>query len=173
MDSTAADAMEGRLRDLAEAVDAVLDEEREERALLGVERDVRKGENFLRFGDEIQARPRRTWFESETEKKRVEKVGRAALNGEQTGLGKLKGGGKLSGKDKKRLDIRDLRGELGGGWKKGKAGGAAVATAAGAAGKKDKARVGKPVAKGKGKGMGSKSKSAPKRKAKSGGKLRK
>ncbi|GMF61299.1 unnamed protein product [[Candida] boidinii] len=30
--------------------------------------DIKKGENILRYQDEIKSRPRRTWFQSEKEK---------------------------------------------------------------------------------------------------------
>ena len=31
--------------------------------------ELKKGENMLKYKDEIQARPKRTWFQTETEKK--------------------------------------------------------------------------------------------------------
>ena len=89
--------------------------EREEKQLTNADRDVKKGENLMKFENEIMGRPKRTWFESEREKRAAKKVGRVELNG---GVEK-KGKGKLSGKDKKRLDDRRERVE-GKVWKKGR-----------------------------------------------------
>ena len=77
---------------------------------------VRKSENIFAHEDEIKSRPKRTWFESEREKVLAKKKGQVELNG--AGL-KGKEGGKLSHKDKKRLDDGRERkeGKL---WKKGK-----------------------------------------------------
>ena len=81
---------------------------------------VRKGENMMQHEDEIMARPKRTWFESEKEKRLSKKAGRQELNGPEEGGGKKKKkAGKLSGKDKKRLDDTRERKE-GKVWKKQK-----------------------------------------------------
>lgn len=80
---------------------------------------VRKSENIFAHEDEIKSRPKRTWFESEREKVLAKKKGQVELNG-AVGLGqKGKEGGKLSHKDKKRLDDGRERKE-GKVWKKGK-----------------------------------------------------
>lgn len=71
-----------------------------------VERDIRKGENLIVHEEEIKSRPRRTWFESEKEKKAAKDKGRVELNGEVV-LGTKKR--KLSNKEKKRLDMKDER----------------------------------------------------------------
>ncbi len=68
--------------------------------------------------DEIHARPRRTWFESEREKVQAKKAGQEELNG-RVGPARLKQGGKLSNKDRKSLDDKRERVE-GRAWKKGK-----------------------------------------------------
>ena len=79
---------------------------------------VRKGENIISHEAEIKSRPKRTWFESEKEKLVAKKKGTVELNG-AVGLGKKTAGGKLSHKDKKRLDDGRERKE-GRVWKKGK-----------------------------------------------------
>ena len=99
-------------------MDAVLKEEKEVKALAGAEMQVRKGENIMAHEEEIKARPKRTWFESEREKTIARKSGMVELNG-AVGMGKKKKKGKLSGKDRKRLDVGRERAE-GRMWKKGK-----------------------------------------------------
>ena len=104
---------------LEHEVEAVMKEEKEERQLGQAEMQVRKGENTIEHQAEIMSRPKRTWFESEKEKQVAKNAGRAELNGLENKKGKKKGG-KLSGKDKKRLD--DTRERLEGKiWKKAKA----------------------------------------------------
>ena len=112
-----ADAWSSRLAGLEDDVAAVLAEEKEERALGVAERELRKGENLVVHADEIAARPKRTWFESEKEKAEARDKGRVELNGEIV-LGK-KGKMKLSNKEKKRLALKDERKETQA-WKKGK-----------------------------------------------------
>jgi ATP-dependent RNA helicase DDX27 len=62
------DALERRLEQLEGEVEAVLQEEQEEKAMRIAEMEVRKGENVMRYQDEIMARPKRTWFSTEREK---------------------------------------------------------------------------------------------------------
>ena len=102
---------------------------------------VKKGENLMKYGDEIMSRPKRTWFESEKEKKIAKLRGAVELNGEGVGK-KGKKVGKLSGKQKKRLDDHRERVE-GKMWKKGK--GDATGVKAGKGDKKglSKAKKGK------------------------------
>ncbi|KAK9484173.1 P-loop containing nucleoside triphosphate hydrolase protein [Lipomyces starkeyi] len=50
-------------------VEAVLKEEKEEKQLAIAEMELRKGENMVKHWDEIQSRPKRTWFEDNTKKK--------------------------------------------------------------------------------------------------------
>jgi ATP-dependent RNA helicase DDX27 len=127
------DAWHKRLHDLESEVEAVLADEKEERALTVAERQVRKGENLVVHEAEIMSRPKRTWFESEKDKKMAKDKGRVELNGGIV-LGKKKV--KLSNKQKKQLNTRDERME-GGTYRKTKA---------------DKARTapgkGKPLAQG-------------------------
>ena len=103
---------------LEHEVEAIMKEEKEEKQLGQAEMQVRKGENIMEHQGEILSRPKRTWFESEKEKQVAKNAGRTELNGLENKKGKKKEG-KLSGKDKKRLD--DARERLEGKiWKKGK-----------------------------------------------------
>jgi ATP-dependent RNA helicase DDX27 len=106
-----------KLRDLEDEIEEVMKEEKEERALSITERDLKRGVNLIEHEDEIKSRPKRTWFESEKEKKAEHQRGAAALNGPLPGADKKKK--KLSGKDKKKLEAKDARAE-GQQWKKGK-----------------------------------------------------
>lgn len=114
VDAGAVDTLAKSIEELEPEIEEVLRDEKEERAMRGVEMQVRKGENLLQHEDEIKARPKRTWFESEKEKKVAKQKGLEELNG----LKKRKEG-KLSNKDKKRLDDTRERKE-GSVWKKGK-----------------------------------------------------
>ena len=124
-------------------IDDVLREEKTERLLAQSDRDVTKGENLVKYEDEIKARPRRTWFQGDKEKRAAKEVGKD----ERLGVKDGGGGGeavrvedkkkKLSGKEKKKLRDRDeSRDEGWPGWKKGKA------ERAGKAGGKPKTRGG-------------------------------
>ncbi|KAL9125296.1 MAG: hypothetical protein Q9217_005478 [Psora testacea] len=106
-----------RLEKMEEEVEAVLREEKEEKLLNQEDMRIRKGEHIIDHAAEIQARPKRTWFESEKEKLKAKKAGQFELNG-NVGMAKAKGG-KLSNKDKKNLDDRRKRVE-GRTWKKRK-----------------------------------------------------
>ncbi|KAF2683743.1 DEAD-domain-containing protein [Lentithecium fluviatile CBS 122367] len=107
-----------KLKDMEGEIDEVLQEEKEERALSITERDLRRGENLISHEDEIKARPRRTWFESEKDKVAAKQKGAAELNG-PNGPPEKKEKKKLSGKDRKKLELRDARTD-GKVWKKGK-----------------------------------------------------
>ncbi|KAI1419166.1 P-loop containing nucleoside triphosphate hydrolase protein [Xylaria sp. FL1777] len=121
-----ADGWHARIEELEDEIAAIGREEKEERQLAQAEMQIRKGENMVMHEDEIKARPKRTWFETQADKKAAKEAGRAELNGYRDAL-KKKGGGKLSNKDKKKLDARSARKEdaegAGGGrmWKKGAA----------------------------------------------------
>ncbi len=117
VEAVLADEWAKKVESLQDEVEAILKEEKEEKALAGAEMHLRKGENIMEHESEIKSRPKRTWFESEKEKQIAKKSGQAELNG-AVGRGKKKVG-KLSGKDKKMLDARRERKE-GRVWKKGK-----------------------------------------------------
>lgn len=124
-----------KLQEIEDEIEEVLKEEKEERALSITERDLKRGENLIVHENEIKSRPKKTWFESERDKRSSREKGAVQLNGFSTKKDKRK----LSGKDRKKLELNDVRSE-GKMWKKGK-------------GDRDT----KP-AKGKGKGTNDKSK---------------
>ncbi len=136
VETTLADEWAAKVAALDEEVEEILKEEKEEKVLAGAEMQVRKGENIIMYENEIKARPKRTWFESEKEKVLAKKKGQAELNG-AVGLGKVKIGGKLSHKDKKRLDDGRERKE-GRVWKKGRGDGEATKATKGRAKGKEK-----------------------------------
>ena len=112
------DSMDSRLREMEVEIEEVLKEEQEEKQLVQADMQLTRGENLVIHEKDIMARPKRTWFESEKEKRISKKAGRAELNGPESVAGK-KQKQKLSGKDKKRLDDRRERTE-GKMWRKGK-----------------------------------------------------
>lgn len=100
-------------------IEAIMVEEKEEKQMANAEMQIKKGENMVAHEDEIKSRPRRTWFESQDDKKKARDAGRAELNGLKEGL-KKKGGGKLSNNDRKKLDAKSIRSDERV-WKKGAA----------------------------------------------------
>ncbi|KAI0976483.1 P-loop containing nucleoside triphosphate hydrolase protein [Xylaria arbuscula] len=146
IESNDADSWAARIEELEDEIVAIAREEKEERQLAAAEMQIRKGENMVVHEDEIKGRPKRTWFETQADKKAAKEAGRAELNGFREAL-KKKGGGKLSNKDRKKLDARLERKEDAGEriWKKG---------AAERAGKGAVLNFAKDKGKGKGKGEG-------------------
>ncbi|KAI9369588.1 P-loop containing nucleoside triphosphate hydrolase protein [Aspergillus egyptiacus] len=138
VDPAVADGWASKAEDLAEEIDEVLEEEKVEKQLAQAEMQVTKGENLIKHEAEIKSRPKRTWFETEREKKVAKKLGATELNGP----GK-KEKVKLSNKDKKRLDAARMRQEIGFGRKKSKA-------------EREDPRAGKAKKPAKGKGKGKK-----------------
>ena len=70
------DALARKIEELETEVEAVLKEEKEEKAMKIAEMEVRKGENVMRYQDEILARPKRTWFATEREKAVAKRLSR-------------------------------------------------------------------------------------------------
>jgi ATP-dependent RNA helicase DDX27 len=146
IDPSDVDAWQTRLEALEQEVEDVLREEKEEKALQQVDRDLTKADNIVKYEAEIKARPRKTWFESEKDKQASREKGFSALNGPaeegQEKKGRKKG--KLSNKERKKLEDRDDRksGEV---WRKSKS-----ATVKGKeVNGKPKVKGGKPKAKGR------------------------
>ncbi|KAH8658702.1 P-loop containing nucleoside triphosphate hydrolase protein [Tricladium varicosporioides] len=153
IEASEADEWARKVDDMQDEIEEILVEEKEDKQLAQVEMQVKKGENMIVHEDEIKGRPKRTWFESEHDKKEAKKIGRAELNGVESVL-KKKVQGKLSNKDKKKLDDRDMRSE-GKVWKKGRAerdGKGALEKAKGQGKGKKKVKGGKPISKGGPKG---------------------
>ena len=59
----------------SETVEEILEEEKQEKEILRAEMQLKKGENMLKHKNEIQSRPRRTWFQSEKDKKNSKLLG--------------------------------------------------------------------------------------------------
>ena len=57
------------LEQKGDVITEILDEEKQEKEILRAEMEIKKGENMLKHKHEIQARPKRTWFQSEKDKK--------------------------------------------------------------------------------------------------------
>jgi ATP-dependent RNA helicase DDX27 len=131
VDAADADKWQAEVDALADDVNAIYREEREEKQLAQVEMQVKKGENLIEHEAEINSRPKRTWFESEKDKKKAREAGRAELNGlrekdrarlVRDKLKKKHGGKFLSNKDKKKLDAKAERAESQGrAWEKTRA----------------------------------------------------
>ncbi|PGH13818.1 ATP-dependent RNA helicase drs1 [Helicocarpus griseus UAMH5409] len=144
IDAAEADKWAAKVEEMEDEVKEILKEEKEEKQLAQAEMEVTRGSNMIRHEQEIMSRPKRTWFETEKEKLQAKQASFEELNGPSK-----KKKGKLSGKDKKKLDDSRERRE-GKVWKKGKTEREAKPTGPG---------KGKDSSKGKGKG-----------KAKAGGK---
>ncbi|KAI9783129.1 MAG: nucleolar DEAD-box protein required for synthesis of 60S ribosomal subunit [Peltula sp. TS41687] len=118
VDPGMADAWAKKIEGMQADIEEILKEEKEEKQLAQAEMQLTRGENLIVHKDDIMARPKRTWFESEKDKRAAKKVGRIELNGpEVKGKGEGKGKGKLSGKERKKLEDREKRQE-GNIWKK-------------------------------------------------------
>lgn len=142
IDATEADKFQDQINEMEDEIEEIMHEEKEEKELAQVEMQVKKGENIMQHQAEIKSRPKRTWFATEDDKKKASQAGQSELNGLKEGLKKKKGGGKLSNKDRKKLDAREQRTE-GREWKKGK-------TDEGPAKGRGKPGAGKGPPKGKG-----------------------
>ncbi|PHH66158.1 hypothetical protein CDD81_221 [Ophiocordyceps australis] len=117
--ATEVDQFQAKIDGFEDEIEGIIKEEKEEKQMAAAEMQVKKGENMILHEREIKARPKRTWFETEHEKSKAKEAGRSELNGVREAM-KKKTGGKLSNKDKKRLDVKALRSE-GTLWRKGKA----------------------------------------------------
>ena len=140
-----ADKLQDQIDAMEDEIDEIIQEEKEEKQLAQAEMEVKKGENMIEHESEIKSRPKRTWFETEHDKKKAKMAGKEELNGAREGM-KKKAKGKLSNKDKKKLDDQSMRSE-GRAWKKGKGDAEAMAKKLKGKGK----GKGKATAKGKGK----------------------
>ncbi|GJC85995.1 ATP-dependent RNA helicase DRS1 [Colletotrichum liriopes] len=109
-----ADKWQTQVDEMEDEIEEIMVEEKQEKQFAQAEMQVRKGENILQHEAEIKARPKRTWFETEQDKKKAKEAGRDELNGPK---GKKQ---KLSNKDKKKLDAKAMRTEDKV-WKKGRA----------------------------------------------------
>ncbi|KAI1636283.1 P-loop containing nucleoside triphosphate hydrolase protein [Biscogniauxia mediterranea] len=118
IEAAEADKLQDQIDGMEDEIEAIAREEKEEKHMAQVEMQIKKGENMVLHEDEIKSRPKRTWFETQDDKKKARDAGRAELNGLKESLRK-KNKGNFSNKDKKKLDLRTARTE--GSWKKGSA----------------------------------------------------
>lgn len=112
------DKWQDQIDEMDDEIDEIMKEEKEEKQFAQAEMQVRKGENLIEHEAEIKSRPKRTWFATEHDKQKAKQAGKDELNGMREAM-KKKGSGKLSNKDKKRLDAKAMRAE-GSEWRKGK-----------------------------------------------------
>ncbi|OAA39586.1 DEAD-like helicase [Beauveria brongniartii RCEF 3172] len=113
-----ADKFQAQIDGMQREIKEIMQEEKEEKQFANAEMQVRKGENMIEHEFEIKSRPKRTWFETEHDKKKAKEAGKVELNGAREGS-KKKLLGKVSNKVRKRLDNKAERAE-GMGWRKGK-----------------------------------------------------
>lgn len=66
------------IEQMEDDVTSIIQEEREERALRKAEMEANKAQNMVEHKDEIYSRPKRTWFESERDKKILAKASKAS-----------------------------------------------------------------------------------------------
>ncbi|KAK4155177.1 hypothetical protein C8A00DRAFT_42145 [Chaetomidium leptoderma] len=118
IDVADADKWQDEVDEMDDEIDEILREEKEEKQLAQFEMQVKKGENMIKHEEEINSRPRRTWFETQQDKKAAKELGRSELNGVRDAM-KKKGAGRLSNKDKKKLDSKAERSDSRS-WKKGR-----------------------------------------------------
>ncbi|KAI5293606.1 nucleolar DEAD-box protein required for synthesis of 60S ribosomal subunit [Ascosphaera acerosa] len=144
MDAAEVDRLAAKIDGLADEVEEILKEEKEEKQLAQAEMEVTRGENLLKHEKEIMARPKRTWFATEKEKADAKLRAKAELNGMES-LGKQEKR-RLSNKEKKKLDAsREMKeGRV---WKKGK-----TVREDPAVNRPSRGAAGKGKGKGKGKG---------------------
>ncbi|RPB12506.1 DEAD-domain-containing protein [Morchella conica CCBAS932] len=107
LDQTKVDELGKKIYELQEEIEEILKEEKQEKQMQSLEMQVRRGENLIKYEDEIKARPRRTWFETQQEKDARGKVSRAQLNGVELPEKKEK----LSNKKRKRMEGREEQDE--------------------------------------------------------------
>ena len=151
VDPAEADKWQAEYDGLADEIDDIIQEEKEERQLAQAEKQVKKGENMIEHEAEIKSRPKRTWFETQHDKEKAKQAGRDELNGMREAKKKKGGSGQLSNKDRKRLDLKTLRAE-GREWKKGKTDGQDVKGKGSS--KTAPKRGGKRPTRGRGRGRG-------------------
>ncbi|CCC66713.1 hypothetical protein NCAS_0A01550 [Naumovozyma castellii] len=75
---------------MSDTIEDVLVEEKQEKEILRAEMQLKKGENMLKHKQEIQSRPRRTWFQTEAEKKNAKIFGALAKNKKEVNSKKRK-----------------------------------------------------------------------------------
>lgn len=80
-------AITAKIQDLQSEIEAVIQEEKLEKTLRQTEVELEKGENMLKYKEEILARPKRTWFQSEKDKEQAKVLGKKAWNDKMDNIG--------------------------------------------------------------------------------------
>ncbi|POV97038.1 hypothetical protein PSTT_09714 [Puccinia striiformis] len=70
--------VKSELEKLSSTIGEIIEEEKEEKELKNSEMQLKKGQNLIEHEDEIKSRPARTWFQSESDKKKSSKIGTTA-----------------------------------------------------------------------------------------------
>ena len=71
-------AMRARIEEMEEDLDGIMEEEKVERELRKASMEEEKTRNMLEHEDEIQARPKKTWFQSKDEKRATRELNPAS-----------------------------------------------------------------------------------------------
>ncbi|PLW12720.1 hypothetical protein PCANC_18161 [Puccinia coronata f. sp. avenae] len=66
------------LEKLSSTIAEIIEEEKQEKEMRNSEMQLKKGQNLMEHEDEIKSRPARTWFQSESDKKKSKKIGTTA-----------------------------------------------------------------------------------------------
>lgn len=110
LETSSIDEMHKQLEALETEVEEIIKDESQERQMRQAEMELRKGENSIKYQEEIQSRPRRTWFATADDKKQAHQKGSEKLN--PSLIKAQKSTPKpISNKDKKRLDDKKERKE--------------------------------------------------------------
>jgi len=70
--------VKAELEKLSGTIAEIMEEEKEEKELRNSEMQLKKGQNLMEHEEEIKSRPARTWFQSESDKKKSKKIGTTA-----------------------------------------------------------------------------------------------
>ncbi|KAJ2894581.1 uncharacterized protein MKZ38_007404 [Zalerion maritima] len=120
IDPDVAGEWQTRVDNLEETIGEVLEEEKVQKKLAQAEMEMTKADNMIKHEDEIKARPKKTWFQSERDKELAQEKDKARLKASRDPLEKMRNTlknktptGKLSNKDRKKLDLKAMRLEKG------------------------------------------------------------
>ncbi|KAG1354122.1 DEAD-box ATP-dependent RNA helicase 28 [Cocos nucifera] len=92
------------IEQMEDQISAVLQEEREERALRKAEMEATKAENMIAHREEIFSRPKRTWFATEKEKKLLAKAAKESLEQNKNGQNEV-----ISAQQAEELKLKEKR----------------------------------------------------------------
>ncbi|GAO51195.1 hypothetical protein G7K_5306-t1 [Saitoella complicata NRRL Y-17804] len=80
LDNDLVDKLGAKIAGMEDEIEEVMKDEREEKLLRQAEMEIRRGENVMKYEDEIKSRPARTWFTNEKGKKDAKEKSAAVLN---------------------------------------------------------------------------------------------